>query len=263
MITGLGISEMLLVLTLVLLFFGSKEVPSFIRHVAQFIAKVRRYGDEIRREIDGASQSIVASADAQPADTGEKKKELRRHFISKRLSLSPEKRLEKSRTIHDKLFDQEAFREARSVMIYVSTDDEVHTREMMEQMLSAGKRVVVPFCFDGVCRLGIAEIRDQHNELVPGKFGILEPHESLRKNFLKSDIDLVVCPGVAFDQYGARLGRGKGYYDSFLEELKGRITIIGVAYGCQISTDPLPFDYHDIACDQVITENGPILFVQS
>ncbi|MFP4418545.1 MAG: 5-formyltetrahydrofolate cyclo-ligase, partial [Chitinispirillaceae bacterium] len=150
-----------------------------------------------------------------------------------------------------------------SVMIYLATDDEVYTRNCIEQMLTAGKRVIVPYCYDGVCRLGVAEISDMKKDLVTGKYGIEEPHETIRKNFLKSDIDLVVCPGVSFDRYGARLGRGKGYYDSFLEELKGRVPLIGLAYECQISSDPLPFDYHDIAVDQIITEDGPIISIPS
>ncbi len=263
MITGLGISELLLISVLVLLFFGSKELPRFIREVAKFTAKIRNYSDEIRREINGTSQSIVASADARPADTDNRKKELRSHYLHRSKSLPADQRLKMSQKISEHLFRYEAYKDARSVMIYVSLEEEVNTHAIMKQMLEFNKRLVVPYCYNGVCRLGVAEIRDLKKELVEGQFGILEPHESIRKNFLKSDIDLVVCPGVSFDRYGARLGRGKGYYDSFLEELKGRVPLVGLAFECQISKDPLPFDYHDIAVDQIITENGPVLSVHS
>ncbi|MFP4418330.1 MAG: hypothetical protein ACLFSB_13750, partial [Chitinispirillaceae bacterium] len=114
MITGLGISEMMLVLVLVLLFFGSKELPTFIREAARFVSKIRGYGDEIRREINGASQSIVASADAMPQNTGQRKAELRNHFIALRKSLSSEERAEKSIRIGHRLTQDEAFRNARS-----------------------------------------------------------------------------------------------------------------------------------------------------
>jgi 5-formyltetrahydrofolate cyclo-ligase len=84
--------------------------------------------------------------------------------------------------------------------------------------------------------------------------------EHLKGNFLKSDLDLVLCPGVAFDTRGARLGRGKHYYDNFLSELKGKIPIVGLAFSCQISNTPLPCDpYSDIRMDEVITEDGPIM----
>ena len=64
---------------------------------------------------------------------------------------------------------------------------------------------------------------------------------------------------MAFDIYGGRLGNGKGYYDSFLKEIKGRIPLFGIAFDCQIRSENLPFDYHDVSMDQVITESGLLL----
>ena len=63
-------------------------------------------------------------------------------------------------------------------------------------------------------------------------------------------LDLV--PGVAFSTSGARLGRGKGFYDRFLKNLPKRVRKIGLAYDLQI-IDSLPIDPHDIPVDIVIT----------
>jgi 5-formyltetrahydrofolate cyclo-ligase len=126
-------------------------------------------------------------------------------------------------------------------------------------MLAQGKRVVVPYCRNVGNELGIAEIRSLEEDLAEGALGVPEPVERIRNNFFKSDLQLVICPAVAFDIYGARLGRGKGYYDVFLKELKGKVPLVGFGFDCQIQQENLPFEYHDIPMDQVITESGLLL----
>ena len=66
-------------------------------------------------------------------------------------------------------------------------------------------------------------------------------------------IGLVIVPGVAFDIKNGRLGRGKGYYDRFLEKLPPGKTTIGLAFDFQIVKD-LPKDSHDIPVSKVITD---------
>jgi len=54
-----------------------------------------------------------------------------------------------------------------------------------------------------------------------------------------------------------RLGRGKGYYDKFLSEIKPTTKKIGVAFDVQV-VDSLPVDKHDIALDYIFTEKKVI-----
>jgi 5-formyltetrahydrofolate cyclo-ligase len=117
----------------------------------------------------------------------------------------------------------------------------------------------LPYCKENPQELGIGEITDFEKDTALGVFGIPEPIERMRGNFFKSDLNLILCPAVAFDIYGARLGHGKGYYDMFLKEVRGRIPLFGLAFDCQIHRQNLPFDYHDVPMDQVITENGLLL----
>jgi len=80
-----------------------------------------------------------------------------------------------------------------------------------------------------------------------GSFGILEPTgtEIVDPN----DIEVAIVPGVAFDMEGNRLGRGKGFYDSLLQNKN--IYKIGVCFEFQllekVATSP-----HDIPMDKVI-----------
>ena len=68
----------------------------------------------------------------------------------------------------------------------------------------------------------------------------------------------IVCPGLAFDRAGRRLGRGGGYYDRFLadQNLSGAVRI-GVCYSVQIVPE-IPADTHDIPMDYVCHERGVI-----
>jgi 5-formyltetrahydrofolate cyclo-ligase len=266
--TGLGFSEIILIGALVLVFFGSKELPQFLREAAKLLAKVRRYSERLKSELNEITRSVEEplkniTADKSMGTAAERKNQLRKHYISVRKDIDESLHAEHSLAIHKNLISTREFSEAPSVMIYVSTGREVATTGLIKEMLSSGKRVVVPYCMGSSADLGVAEIMDFERDLIPGELGILEPHHSLRKLFFKSDIKLIVCPGVAFDVYGGRLGRGKAYYDNFLRELKGKIPVFGLAFNCQISKEPLPFDYHDIAMDQVITESGLLLQKQT
>jgi 5-formyltetrahydrofolate cyclo-ligase len=256
---GLGMSEMLVIAVLVLLLFGSKELPRIFREMARLFAKLKVYSDKIKRELD---EAIKLDEPKQPPYENEiqiKKKELRSRCLEARSALSPEQQQEKSRLIWNHCMATDYYKNARAVMIYVSVGSEVATRPCIPEMLAGGKRVIVPYCRTTGNELGIAEIRNMAEDLSEGALGIPEPIESIRNNFFKSDLQLVICPAVAFDIYGSRLGRGKGYYDVFLKELRGKIPLIGFGFDCQIQQENLPFDYHDIPMDQVITESGLLL----
>lgn len=76
----------------------------------------------------------------------------------------------------------------------------------------------------------------------------------------KSDAEIVkprilVIPGIGFSPSGERLGRGKGYYDRYLENFSG--IKIGVCFEEQLKNE-LPCDEHDQRMDFIVTENGVI-----
>lgn len=69
--------------------------------------------------------------------------------------------------------------------------------------------------------------------------------------------DLVICPLLAFDRRGGRLGQGGGFYDRTLAQLRatGPVAAIGLAYAAQELAD-LPAGPFDQALDGVLTEQG-------
>ena len=141
-------------------------------------------------------------------------------------------------------------------MIYVSMGSEVETKEMIAEMLNKGKRVLVPYSRGESRSLGMGEITDLDKDIIPGEGKAPEPRPELRDRFFRSDLQLILCPGVGFDIYGGRLGRGFAYYDNFLRELKNKVPIFGLAFDCQMRSEHLPFSYSDVSMDQIVTESG-------
>ncbi len=255
---GVGFTEILFILLLILVFFGSKELPKFVREAARLLAKARKYGDKIRQELNGISAGAAAAVNPIPVDdnAATQKRELRNKFLAARRSLAPAERAEKSSRICRQLRNTKQFKEARAVMIYVEMGSEVETRGLVAEMLRTGRRVLVPYSRPESHSLGMGEIRDLEKDLVIGEGRAPEPRPELRDRFFRSDLQLIVCPGVGFDSFGGRLGRGGAYYDNFLRELKGKVPVFGLAFDCQVHDARLPFSYSDVPMDQVITESG-------
>jgi 5-formyltetrahydrofolate cyclo-ligase len=255
--TGFGFSEIVLIVTLIVVFFGSKELPALLRQIAKFTVKIRRYSDRVKRELDDVTRSL----DPQPVPFSEqiaKKVNLRAQYLAARKNIALEEREQKSAEIRKHLYSFDKIKNATMIMCYVAMGAEVTTHETIRQLLAMGKRIVIPYCIEGTTDLAAAEISNIDTDIIRGAMNIPEPKKELRKTFFKSDLQVIICPGVAFDRQGGRLGRGKGYYDTFLREFRGRIPLIGIAYDCQIMDESLPFEYHDVPMDMIITESGII-----
>ncbi len=140
------------------------------------------------------------------------------------------------------------FIEADTVLIYCSTKDEPDTRGLIGWLLYTGRNVALPVCeSEGVMVFYV--IRSME-ELKPGAYGILEPVG--RTMPVITDKTLCIVPGLAFTKNGARLGKGGGYYDRFLEAHPGMRTM-GLTYRCLLQ-DTIPCEAHDCPVDVVITE---------
>ena len=128
---------------------------------------------------------------------------------SKSLRLSDE-------MIQTYLFALDEWKTARMVFIYISRGIEPNTISIIEEAWRAKKRIAVPQCLSG----GIMEAREitAFHNLVPKRFGIMEPNESFAL-VRPDEIDLVIVPCVAMDVKRHRLGHGGGYYDRYLANI--------------------------------------------
>lgn len=143
------------------------------------------------------------------------------------------------------------FRAARTVAVFAALPDEPATDEVLARWAET-RRVVLPRVEGDEMRFYAC----RPDALVFGAFGILEPQGEQACS--AGEIDLVICPGVAFTSDGRRLGRGRGYYDRYLGQSAFRGFRVGVCYAHQL-VDDLPVEPHDVRMDVVVSDRSEIL----
>jgi 5-formyltetrahydrofolate cyclo-ligase len=199
--------------------------------------------------------------DMHPVTSNEKTK-LRRDISLCRELIHQEARKEKNAAIWAGLQALPQFTTARSVLLYASCGSEVDTWHVITHCLSSRIMTVLPRVTDKGDRLHLFQILTPE-DLAPGYRGIFEPHAMPEREIDLDAIDIVVAPGVAFDESCNRLGHGKGYYDKLLGSLKMRDSagrkpfIAALAYEEQV----VPSIYcgpYDIKMDAVITDRRTI-----
>ena len=171
------------------------------------------------------------------------KKEIRNKKRKERETMSIKDAAYKSRIINKKL--SAIINSYNVIMFYISTKNEVRTHDLIKYYLKKNKKVIVPYIKDN--KIFSSEITN-FNDLERGVFKILEP--KIKKEF-KGKIDLITVPGIGFDKYGNRIGRGLGYYDIFLKDINAEI--IALAYDFQIVAN-IPSEEYDIKVNKIITE---------
>ena len=126
---------------------------------------------------------------------------------------------------------------------------------MMAEAFQSGKRVALPRVRtdEAARRLDFYEVASLEKCLTQGVFGILEPDPAKTRLIEPANIDCILVPGVAFDNAGRRLGRGKGYYDRFLGGAARNAAKIGLAFSFQL-IERVPAEAHDQRVDEVITD---------
>lgn len=173
------------------------------------------------------------------------KNELRREMKRRNLSLSAEERAEASGRIFAGVASTAAFAAARTVALYCALPDEPATEGVLQGWASS-KRLVVPRVEGDAMRFFDYDVAT----LVCGAFGIAEPGPSARE-CPPGRIDLIVVPGTAFTEAGARMGRGRGYYDRYLAQPGFRAVKVGVCFAHQL-VGGLETEPHDVPMDLVV-----------
>lgn len=176
------------------------------------------------------------------------KKPIRAALLAQRKHLSLDTCLHLSLMVQERFLQLPEFAAARSLALYSPILNEVFTEEIFDQALKLNKRVVCPRVQGAGMEFFPVNSRD---DLQAGNFGILEPRGD--RSIPIAELDLLLVPGVAFDQTGHRLGYGKGYYDRLLHQRSAGCRLVGLCFEFQL-LPILPAEAHDIPMDLLVTE---------
>ena len=186
----------------------------------------------------------------QKTDLQIKKDEIRKQILEKRSNLSLEEVDKKSELIIENLTPY--LKNAQNIMIFMDMKNEVRITKLIE--LYPEKNFFISKIVNSKNReMKINKYNE--NELVLHKFGY---YESSSDDFYDEKIlDIVIVPALAFDSSKNRIGFGGGYYDTFLNQVRGKnknTLFIGVCYDFQM-IEEVPIEGHDITLDLVINES--------
>ncbi len=173
-------------------------------------------------------------------------------MLHRRRSLPPELCLRWSGQAQQRLTSLPDFERAASVAVYSPVLNEVFTEAIFDAGRDCGKRMVYPRVREGL--LEFVSVGDR-GRLQRGAFGILEP--SGEADVSLGEVDLLIVPGVAFDEKGYRIGFGKGFYDRALHAGERPPLVVGFCYDFQLLPS-LPVEDHDVAMDMVVTERRDV-----
>ena len=135
------------------------------------------------------------------------------------------------------------------IAAYLPRGGELDPRPLMQALRKNGNSICLPVCINEDAPLVFRRYR-QNDALLPDDMGIAAPRATAQQ----VTPDIVLLPLLAFDGQGHRLGRGGGFYDRTLAELKkrGDCRFIGLAFDMQM-VDKCPIAPHDEALHAVLT----------
>jgi len=185
------------------------------------------------------------------------KRELRDRLRKVLADITAEQLAAKSELACRKLVERPEYRKAQTIMVFLSLAHEVDTTPLVLHAWQHDKRVLAPKVSWDQRRMIPVEIRSLTDDLAAGLLGVREPLAGAP--YPIDLIDLVVVPGLAFDAYGNRLGRGRGFYDRFLSNPELKAVACALAIEEQV-VDSLPTGPGDRRVHMLVTDQNVRVF---
>ncbi|XP_044202801.1 5,10-methenyltetrahydrofolate synthetase (5-formyltetrahydrofolate cyclo-ligase) isoform X1 [Thunnus albacares] len=191
-------------------------------------------------------------------------KQALRKEIKRRVSaLSDQEKHRQSVVVSQKLFRHPKYVSCKRIAVFLSMDDEVRTEEIIKDVFKGGKSCFIPRYESSSTHMDMLKLNSlQDMETLPlTSWNIQQPadDDNNREEALAAGgLDLILMPGLGFDMSGKRLGRGKGFYDTYLERCirhpKGKPYTIALAFKEQLCQE-IPVNDNDVLIDEVLYED--------
>ena len=154
------------------------------------------------------------------------KKNLRKIYLEKRMTLSKDEVNFLSEKIFDEFILQFNVIENQKVSIFlpISKFNEINTLEFIKFLWRKKVNVFVPKI---IVKDLISVIFTPETILIENSWGILEPLSNQNEETV---FDYVITPLLYCDSFGNRVGYGKGFYDKFFQTINSDAKKIGVNY---------------------------------
>ncbi|MFF4103445.1 5-formyltetrahydrofolate cyclo-ligase [Streptomyces sp. NPDC001903] len=189
---------------------------------------------------------------------------LRRELLAARRALSPDFLRTSAGALSRSACELPELAGAHTVAAYVSVGSEPGTRDLLDALRAAGKRVLLPVLLpdndlDWAVYEGPGSLAEAAH---PGKMRLLEPAGPRLGPEAVTGADAVLLPGLAVDGRGMRLGRGGGSYDRVLARLAragAHPALVVLLYDEEVVAR-VPEEPHDHPVQAVATPSGVVRF---
>ncbi len=186
----------------------------------------------------------------------EEKLEISNDIVKKLESFSKDEISRKSREIEKRLHEFANFVEAHVALMYISSPGEVNTRRIIQHCFAQNKIVVIPFFDPKGKKTNLLKISNLKTDIINTGQGPM-PDPSRCRVVPVNSIEIALIPGLVYDEKGARIGLGDGYYEKLIPKLPATTRKVSLAFEDQI-IQQVPKGAIDRYVDIIITEERTI-----
>lgn len=180
------------------------------------------------------------------------KETLRKQFRSNLATLSDIQRIVMMQEMTKLVTAHPRWQTAQTVAVTLSQDEELPTQLLIHTALIQGKRVVVPKVAPKR-QMDFYQVTTS-TEYARHRFGMLEPIDA--PIVMPNEIDLLIVPGLGYDEAQQRIGFGGGYYDRYLPRTTGYKLALAIEQNI-VPAGTWAVEETDVAMDEVIVIRGP------